>query len=252
MSKFVDRLVGRTSNQEDTGMARKSDRKNPEGVPAVARLSDYTVRPGSTESPAVGAPQLEGQQDQPADYASLGEHVTAVLEAANQAAAKIRDDARSAAQEIGENAQQEANGLLETARAEREQLAHESGRLRIEAEEESRELKERANAYATEKRREADRQSSALVARAKREAGEHTKAAQDRSAALAKNVELSEQRLRQLVGGLRDLAARLEELLQQPRPSADGTGAETPTQAESMEESLRRSAAAQGTSSAKQ
>lgn len=234
-------------------MARKSDRKNPgEDVPAVARLSDYTARPDGSEDAASDVPRVAGQQEQPADYARLGEHVTAVLEAANQAAAKIHDDARSSAQQIAERAQREADDQLEKARAKTEDLSHEAARLRIAAEEESRELKERANAYATEKRREADRQASALIARARREAGEHTKAAQDRSAVLAKNVELSEQRLRQLVSGLRDLAARLEELLQQPRPAADGTDAETPTQAESMEESLRRSAAAQGTSSAKQ
>jgi hypothetical protein len=100
--------------------------------------------------------------------------------------------------------------------------------------------------YATEKRREADRQASALMTSARREAIEHTKAAQERGAALAENVELSEQRLRQLVGGLRDLAVRLEELLQAP-DAGDGASAETPTIDESMEESLRRSAAAQGT-----
>jgi F0F1-type ATP synthase membrane subunit b/b' len=253
MTKFVDRLVGRTSNQEDTGMARKTDRKNPaEDAPAVARLSDYTARPGTTEGPAGPASQLVGQQEQPADYARLGEHVTAVLEAANEAAAKLRDDARRTAQEIGEHAQQEANGLLEKARAESDQVSHEASRRRIEAEEESRDLKERANAYATEKRREADRQASALVARAKREASEYTKAAHDRSAELAKNVELSEKRLQQLVGGLRNLAVRLEELLQEPRPSSDSANAGAPTNDESMEESLRRSAAAQGPSPAKQ
>lgn len=250
MSKFVDRMVGRTSKQEDTGMAKKSDRKNPaEDAPAVARLSDYTVLPGTADDSASGAPQPAVQEEQPVDYAKVGEHVTAVLEAAKQAAAKIQDEARSSAQETAERAQREANSWLENARAETEKLSHEAGRLRVQAEEESREMKERANAYATEKRREADRQASALIAQAKREASEHTKAAQDRSAALAKNVELSEQRLRQLVGGLRDLAVRLEELLQEPQASA---AAEMPTSDESMEETLRRSAATQGTSQVQQ
>ncbi len=244
MSKFVDRMVGRTSKQEDKGMAKESDHTSPpEDVSAIARLSDYTVHSDS--------PETWTAQDEPpevaADYGKLGEHVTSVLEAANQAAATIRDEARTTAKDIVERAQREAGTWLEKARAETEELSHEAGRLRIEAEEESREMKERANAYATEKRREADRQASALTARAKREASEQTKAAQERGAALAKNVELSEQRLRQLVGGLRDLAVRLEELLQAPA-AGDGASAETPTSGESMEESLRRSAAAQGTS----
>jgi hypothetical protein len=243
VSKFVDRIVGRTSKLEDKGMAKQSDRKSPGGdVSAIARLSDYTVHShspetstGEDETPEVGA-----------DYGKLGEHVTSVLAAAEQAAATIRDEARADAQEIVERAQREASTWLEKGHAETEELSHEASRLRIEAEEESRDIKERANAYATEKRREADRQASALMARAKRDATEHTRAAQERGAALAKNVELSEQRLGQLVGGLRDLAARLEELLQAPT-AGDGASTETKSD-ESMEESLRRSAAAQGTS----
>jgi F0F1-type ATP synthase membrane subunit b/b' len=244
VSKFVDRVVGRISKQEDRGMAKQSDRKSPgEDVSAIARLSDYTVH---SHSPETRTGEDEASEVA-ADYGKLGEHVTSVLEAANQAAATIRDEARANAQEIVERAQREASTWLEKGRAETEELSHDASRLRIEAEEESRDIKERANAYATEKRREADRQASALMARAKREASEHTRAAQDRGAALAKNVELSEQRLGQLVGGLRDLAARLEELLQAPA-AGDGAGAETPKSDESMEESLRRSAAAQGTS----
>lgn len=230
-------------------MAKKFNRKNPaEEVPAISRLSDYTGQGSRPQAPASDSPVLPA--DEPialaADYAKLGEHVTSVLEAANEAAAKIREEARSGAQQIAERAQQEANAWLEKARAETQEISHEASRLRIEAEEESRELKDRATAYATEKRREADRQASALLSRAKREASEYTRAAQDRSAELAKNVELSEQRLRQLVGGLRDLADRLEEVLQ-PAGTAEAARGE-PASDESMDESLRRSAAAQGAS----
>jgi hypothetical protein len=232
-------------------MAKQPGGKKPaEEVPAVARLSDYTVHDGpETWTSDVG--QLTEEDDAAkfaADYGKLGEHVTSVLEAANQAAAKIREEARSTAQEIAERAQREAGTWLEKARAETEKLSHEASRLRIEAEEESLEMKERANAYDTEKRREADRQASALIAGAKREASEHTKAAQERGAALAKNIELSEQRLRQLVAGLRDLAVRLEELLQAAPDASADAAAETRQADESMDESLRRSAAVQGTS----
>jgi hypothetical protein len=256
VSKFVDRMVGRTSKGEDKTMAKQSDRKKPaEEVPAIARLSDYTVHADSPEtwtSESAGLAQSDDPAELAADYGKLGEHVTSVLEAANQAAAKIREEARSAAQEIAERAQREAKTWLDKARAETDELSHEASRLRIEAEEESREMKERANAYATEKRREADRQATAFVAGAKREASEYTKAAQERGAALAKNIELSEQRLRQLVGGLRDLAVRLEELLQAPSDESEAAGVEPLRNEESIEESLRRSAAAQGTSQPQQ
>jgi hypothetical protein len=241
-SWFVDRLVGRTSRQEDTAMAKKPDPKNPEEVPAISRLSDYTAHPGEPETWA-------GEEaESAADYGKLGAHVTSVLEAANEAAAKIRDEARVNAKEIAERAQRDAASWLEKARGETDELSRQANRLRVEAEEESRELKERANAYATEKRREADRQASALVSQAKRDASEHTRAAQERSAALAKNVELSEQRLRQLVDGLRDLAERLEEILREPSAASQGERVEPKRTEESMEESLRRSAAAQGVS----
>jgi hypothetical protein len=236
MSKFVDRLVGRTSRQEENSMAGQSNRKNPAEVPAISRVSDYTAQPSE--------PETWPTSEDTADYGKLGQHVTAVLEAANQAATKIRNEARGDAKEIAESAQREAASWLEKARAETEELSHEASRLRVEAEEESRELKERANAYATEKRREADRQASALVSQAKRESAERTRAAQERSAALARNVELSEQRLRQLVDGLRDLAGRLEDMLHEV-PAASGADGEPPREHESMEESLRPSAAVQ-------
>src|SRR5438046_1331184 len=110
MSKFVDRLVGRTSRQEENSMARQSNRKNPpEEVTAISRLSDYTAHPTEPEAWPTG--------DDPADYGKLGEHVTAVLEAANQAATKIRNEARGDAKEIAEAAQREAASLLERARS---------------------------------------------------------------------------------------------------------------------------------------
>jgi hypothetical protein len=241
-SRFVDRLVGRTSKQEDTQMAKQPNHKNPAEVPAISRLSDYTAHADEPETWTSDEAELA------ADYGKLGAHVTSVLEAANEAAAKIRDEARGNAKETAERAQRDAASWLEKARAETDELSREASRLRVEAQEESRELKERANAYATEKRREADRQASALVSQAKRDASEHTRAAQERSAALAKNVGLSEQRLRQLVGGLRELAERLEEILRDPPAASQGEGFEPRRTEESMEESLRRSAAVQGAS----
>jgi hypothetical protein len=248
VAKFVDRMVGR--KQEEKEMANQSDSRKPAAdVPAVSRLADYTVHGDGPESWAPGATPLTGDEHEHAefatDYGKLGEHVTSVLEAANEAAGKIRDEARKNAGEIAARAQGEARASLEKARAETDELSHEANRLRVEAEEESRDMKQRANAYASEKRQEAERQASAVISRAKREATEHTKSAQERRLALARNVELSEQRLRQLVGGLRDLAGRLEELLQDAPKAVSGTAAEKQEQEVSIDESLRRSAAAQ-------
>ena len=178
------------------------------------------------------------------DYAELGEHVASVLESATAAAAKIRDDANADARKLAERTEEEAADVIETARLEANKVSAETEQLRADVEEETRESRQRANEYLAEKREEAEIEASGILARAKREASEHTRAAQERRNALDTNVALTEERLRQLVGGLRDLAGRLEELLggQAPIPTADATDT---VPSPSFEAALRPSAAAE-------
>lgn len=206
MSKF-DRIAGRTSQErgaevDETG--RESHLADPEAEsPAASRLADYTAKQTGHDDSPDDAARLAPKEDEAVelvtDYGKLGEHVASVLEAANAAAAKIRE----------------------------------------EAEKEVRETRQRANDYAAEKRREAEDEAADIVARAEREASEHTNVAQERGRALANNVALSEERLRQLVAGLRDLAGRLEELVQAEPPRNDSPN--VPPDEASLEESLRPS-----------
>jgi cell division septum initiation protein DivIVA len=171
----------------------------------------------------------------------LGEHVTSVLEAANQAAAKIRDDARTNAERVAKQSQNEASALLEQARGHAEKLSRESERVLAEAKKESRAMTQRAEAYVAEKRREAEAEATGILSRARREASEHTRAAQERRSALANDVALSEERLGQLVGGLRNLAVRLEELVHAKPEQAESGSAIRSDEDKSLEESLRPS-----------
>jgi F0F1-type ATP synthase membrane subunit b/b' len=254
VSKFVDRMVGRTPPEGEGGEGKETageaelvgDPASPS--PAVSRLAGYTAAEGPQQDDwRQAATPLVADDDAVelvTDYGKLGEHVTSVLEAARTAAAKIRDDAREDAQRVAERTKKAAAETVETARREADKASAEAEQLRVEVERESRETRQRANDYLAEKRQVAEAEASEILTRAKREASEHTRAAQERGSALGKNVALTEERLRQLVGGLHDLAGRLEELVEghEPDLKPDATDAAPPR---SLEASLRPSAAGQ-------
>jgi vacuolar-type H+-ATPase subunit H len=212
--KFVDRMVGRASVDDEAEDIVHYAEVVPRKA-TVSRLAEYTGAQGdpAEEWPYSETASSEEKSDTPTpDYAKLGEHVASVLEAAKTAAAKIREDARV-----------------------------EADRVRSEAEQESQELTQRANGYEAEKLSEAKEKASAIVAAAEHEVSEQTKATQERDATLAQNVAMSEERLKQLVRGLRDLAGGLEELVDDERAGA------RLAESSSLEESLRPSATGEWT-----
>jgi cell division septum initiation protein DivIVA len=252
VSKFVDRMVGRNVPErraEIDAPAGGPDAGGSIGSPTVSRLADYTVREGNAKKdpapdPVPRTANADNEAEPVTDYGKLGEHVTSVLEAANKAAAKIREDARTNAERVANLSQSEASALLEQARGHAEKLSRESERLCAEAKKESREMTRSAEAYVAEKRREAEAEAAGILSRARREASEHTRAADERRSALDKDVALSEERLGQLVGGLRNLAAQLEGLVQVEPKRANSNLPLARDQDSSLEESLRRSASA--------
>jgi len=250
VSKFVDRMVGRNLPErrgEIDEPAGGQDAQESAASPTVSRLADYTAHESTAKSrPPDTAPRTVNADDESeplTDYGRLGEHVTSVLEAANTAAAKIREDARTNAERVAKQSQSEARALLEQAQEHAEKLARESERLLAEAKKESREMTQRAEAEVADKHREAEAEATGILSRARREASEHTRAAQERRSALARDVALSEERLGQLVGGLRNLAVRLEELVQ-AEPGQAKSDFLIVDQEPSLEESLRPSVAA--------
>lgn len=233
-------MVGRTPPEGEGGEG--------EHTPAVSHRAGYTAAEGPKQDDwqqvATPHPADEEALELVTDYAKLGEHVTSVLEAAKTAAAKIRQDAREDAGRVAERTRKAAAKAVETARREAANASSEGEQLRAEAEKESRETRHRANAYLAEKRQEAEAEASGIVTRARREAINYTRTAEERRSALHKNVALTEERLRQLVGGLRDLAGRLEQLVegQAAVTKLDATDA---APSGSLEASLRPSTAAQ-------
>jgi cell division septum initiation protein DivIVA len=251
VSRFVDRMVGRSVPErpgEIDEPAGEADAGGSAGSPTVSRLADYTGHESKAkDGPPDTAPttvKADNEAKPLMDYAELGEHVTSVLEAANQAAAKIRQDARTDAERVAKQSQSEASAVLEQARGHAEKLSRESERVLAEAKKESREMTQRAEAYVAEKRRQAEAEATGILSRARRDASEHTRAAQERRSALANDVAMSEERLGQLVGGLRNLAVRLEELVDAKPEQAKSGSAIGTDQDPSLEEALRPSVAA--------
>jgi F0F1-type ATP synthase membrane subunit b/b' len=241
--KFVGRMGGRTPPEgrvDEAGTGRAAHAR------ADTRSAGHRTRDGEEpEDSTLGATPLAVDENAGGlitDYGKLGEHVTAVLEAARTAAEKMKDEARDEARRLVVRTRKEATETVDAARNEAARVSAETAQLRADAEKETRETRHLADAYVAEKRGEADAEASAIVTRAKREATEQLQAAQKRQGALDTNVALTEERLSQLVGGLRDLAVRLEELLREERPVLQTVAVDDAPASESLEESLRPSA----------
>jgi hypothetical protein len=150
----------------------------------------------------------------PADAGNVGEHVQSVLKAAEDAAARMIAEARAHAQEIRETAEREASTRLDTARADADRLTEEAGRTHAEAAAAAAEVRAEAEADAAQRRAAADEAAGDARARAEREAAAYAEEAAVRYDGLLEDTALAEDRLRRLVDGLRDVADRLDDLLE--------------------------------------
>jgi len=124
----------------------------------------------------------------------FGAHLSAVLRAAGDAAAQIETEAREEAQHI---------------------LA-EASEQRADAETWANQTRAEAESYADRRRTEADAEAETIIAEADRRAQSVDEEAQRRQEALAMDISLAEDRLRQLASGLHEAGGRLEELLGAP------------------------------------
>jgi hypothetical protein len=171
--------------------------------------------------------------------AQIGEHVTAVLGSAQQAAEKMRREAATEAERIRAEAREEAKSLLAEATREAERMRADAGTY-------SREARQDADAYAGEKRSEAEAYASRAKAEAeenarsqleaaKQEAKRIEKDAHRRREVLTSEAERFEERLHSLHAVFQGITTQLEALL----PKKPDEPAEEAEQ-ETIEESLRK------------
>jgi hypothetical protein len=172
-----------------------------------------TAKDRSSEKAAQEQERTPPEQAHTPGPFDVGSHVGAVLSAAEEAAARIHEEARRDAERLRQQAQKEAAARSEAAREDADATRAEAERLRSEAEEWSKQARTAAEAFATDRRAEAEAEARRIVSAAERQATSFSEEAERRQQALKMDVSLAEDRLRQLSTGLHDLAARLDNLL---------------------------------------
>jgi hypothetical protein len=212
----MSRFSGRRWKRQDVKVvsAKKdsvAERLDSEPAQAEAERHDIeseeaTSRPASTETGLETAPTNEAGR--------FGEHVEAVLRAAEDAAARMIEEARAQAEEIRAAAEREAASRLEAAEAAASGLKSEAEQARAAAQRD-----------AAGQRAQVEEEVAKMRADAEREASMAGGAAAERYEELLSDTALAEDRLRRLVGGLREVADRLDGLLVAPADakSADAT-----------------------------
>jgi hypothetical protein len=205
----MPRFMNRRSRQEPAADSPATDDD------IAARLASYgaaaeapTAEPEQAEpeaqatEPEAEPAESEAEVPAPTDTANIAAHVHSVLKAAEDAAARVLEEARAKAAEIRGGAERERASRIEAAEAE-------AARLREEAEREHG----AALASAAAARAEAEEQAETIRAEAERAASSFETTASSRYEQLLKDTAFAEERLRRLVRGLREAADHLDSLL---------------------------------------
>jgi hypothetical protein len=149
---------------------------------------------------------------------SVGEHVEAVLKAAEDAAERLVEDARMRAIAIRADAEREASSHIDAAHVTAARLTEQAEAAHSEALASAERVRAAAEGDAVDVRAEAEEEAAKLRADAERDAATMAERTTARHEELLNDTALAEDRLRRLVDGLRDVADRLDGLLQ---PTAD-------------------------------
>src|ERR1044071_271233 len=156
-------------------------------------------------------------------YAALGERVAGILEAAEEAAEKIRGAARREAAELERLAEVQSERV-------KNELTVDARPLRTEAEEYARDMRLAVEAYATQHRRQAEEEGLKMVTDAEKQSASMKKSAEEmvrqvedevrrREEQLRAVVRMLEQRKRDSIERLWEIAALVEDVL----PSREDT-----------------------------
>jgi hypothetical protein len=211
-----------------------------DGEPAEVVEAEAAAEAADDGAQAVTGGEAEGNGAAATpSLAEVGEHVTAVLTSAQQAADRMRNEARQEAERVRAEARERAEAAIDGAK----QTAADA---RAEADAYDKNVRKHADAYSDEKRTEAEEYARRAVAGAKEEAeairekarveaGRMVEAGRRRSEALAAEVRHFEERLDRLHTVFAGMTNQLGELLQSGRrPQRDedaGDAGEEPGQA---------------------
>lgn len=210
---------------------------------------------GAAPKPVDGRPQGAGRartaapaDDPTVDFALVGKQVASVLAAATEAADKMKSEAQTEAEGVRAATEEQAREALEAAKATAERADAHAASINAEAEQQSKELREQADEYAKDRRQKADAEAKAVLARAEKQASARERGAEERQRILDQSVVRTEERLRQLIAGLNELASGLAELVPPRNGDADANGSLTGVLALAVRNSHASSPEESGTS----
>jgi hypothetical protein len=157
------------------------------------------------------------------DHAETGSRVAGVLNAAEEAAETIKDEARRHADEVLRQANADAATRVED-------LTREAERIRAEADDYARDIRAAVDSYGTQARRGAEEEARKLLSDAEEQARATREAAQEMAnqieedarrqhESLVREARSLEERRQRVLDGLRDLAAQLQDALVEPTSS---------------------------------
>jgi cell division septum initiation protein DivIVA len=171
----------------------------------------------ATDRSGAEGPAQPRDESRPSDAGAVGEHVSAILRAAEDAAELIRGDARRLSDELLQEARR-------TAQAKIAELTHEAEESRREADDYARDMRMAVEAYAKKHRQEAEQgarqltdeaeaRAKSVLASAQEGAREIEEGARRHHETLQAETHRLEERRKQALRGVRELMAILEELL---------------------------------------
>jgi hypothetical protein len=185
-----------------------AEREHVKGVERV--LGSLANAVAASPDPALGSSDVES-----ASYRE-GEQLNTVLGAAKAAAARIEEEARREGKRVCDQAQRKATEQRQAAHEQARAMRVKAERLRAEAEEWSKQTRAAAVSIAADLRAEAEAEARDILSAAEREAASFSENAERRKRALKMDICGAEDRLRQLVTGLRELAELLNVRLSTP------------------------------------
>jgi hypothetical protein len=214
-------------------LGRKVETRTPE---IEGRDQPPPAEPENAVAPmqAAPGPDLETLAQQ----SKLSEHLASVMRAAEDAASAIREEAKKEAELLRMKAEKERQALEQSNRdASRKaaEAAAEAERRRVEAEAAADAIRRRAEDDAAKKQQEAEVAAGEIIALAEQTAVKRTMELEMRDRATHAKLAETEERVRQFVTGLMDLAADLEALA-----TSDSAAASHPSKesTETVDESL--------------
>jgi cell division septum initiation protein DivIVA len=205
----MDRFLSKKRAAGKDEPERREDSPTEGKVDTAARVASYLGTGSGPDSP----PEIAQPPQTPPDLDRVAGHVGSVLHAAEEAAALIQEEARQDAERVLGDAQKEASERADAARKYAGSTRADAERLRSEAEDWSAQMRDAAERDAADRRAEAESEARSILSAAERQVEALGKERERRQQSLRTDISLAEDRLRQLVSALREVATRLDMLL---------------------------------------